>query len=77
MQKSIIGYNEAAKRGKDAAMKYCQQWKMDITKESAALAVDLSSKKISVAAYNLKRDALNRSTKDLNECIQAINKQFG
>ena len=77
MSKSIGGYNAEAKKGKDAATKYLQLWQNEITVAGAGLASDLAGKKLSLAAYNLKRDELNKQTKDLNQCIGSINKQFG
>jgi len=77
MTQSIAGYNAAAKQGKEAAMKYCQTWQADLTKSSVQLAADFTSKKIDRNMYNMKRDALNKHTKDLNDCIQSINRQTG
>lgn len=75
--RSILGYNVAAKMGKAAAMKYCQEWQNEVTKAGAALAADYASKKIDRATYNYRRENLNKQTKELNECIQSINRQFG
>lgn len=77
MLHSIMGYNAAAKKGKAAAMKYCQEWQLELTKAGAALASDLASKKIDRPIYNIRRERLNQHTKELNECIQSINRQFG
>ena len=77
MLKSISGYNQAARMGKDAAMKYCQIWREELAAESAALTADLNNKKITPAMHNIKRESLNRRTKELNNCIQSLNKQFG
>ena len=77
MFKSIHGYNQAVKHGKDAALKYCAMWKEELAEETAALTADLTSKKITVSMYNIKRESLNRRTKELNNCIQTLNKQFG
>jgi len=75
--RSISGYNTAAKQGKAAALKYCQAWQLELTKEGVELATNLTSKKIDKNTYNIKRESLNNKTKELNECIQAINRQFG
>ena len=77
MSRSIMGYNAAAKNGKAAAVKYCQDWQNEVTKAGAALASDYAGKKIDKTLYNYRRENLNRQTKDLNECIQSINRQFG
>ena len=77
MPRSISGYNLEAKKGKDAALKYCRAWQLEITSEGTKLASEFTGKKIDKITYNIKRDALNKQTKDLNECIQSINKQFG
>jgi len=63
--------------GKAAAMKYCQEWQAEITKTGVTLATDYTGKKIDKATYNYRREALNKQTKDLNECIASINRQFG
>ena len=77
MTRSILGYNAAAKMGKTAALKYCQEWQTEVTKAGAMLAADYAGKKIDKPTYNYRRDNLNKQTKDLNECIQSINRQFG
>jgi hypothetical protein len=77
MTRTISGYNIAARMGKAAAMKYCREWQAELTKLGLALASDLSSRKIDTKMYNLRRENLNKQTKDLNECIQSINRQFG
>jgi len=75
--KSILEYNKEAVKGKDAAMKYCRAWGTEITTEGAALAAELAGKKIDMLTYKKKREALNKQTTALNECIQSINQQFG
>lgn len=75
--RSIAGYNEAAKRGKETAMKYCQQWQSDITRSGTDLAADYTNKKMDKTTYNIKREMLNKQTRDLNDCIQSINRRFG
>ena len=74
MQKSIMGFNAAAKQGKSVAQKYCQAWQSELTVAGAELAAELVGKKIDKATYNRKREALNKQMKDLNECIQAVNR---
>jgi len=74
MTKSIIGFNDAARRGKDVATTYCQLWRSEITKESTVLANELVNKKIDKNTYNFRRERLNKSTKDLNDCIASLNK---
>ena len=73
--KTISGFNEEAKKGRDAAMKYCQIWQFEITKISTALTIDFTGKKITQAVYNLKRDELKKQTEDLNKCIAVLNAQ--
>ncbi|MCL2388393.1 MAG: hypothetical protein FWC89_12740 [Defluviitaleaceae bacterium] len=73
MARSVAEYNVEAKKSKEAAMKYCQAWQFELTKIGAMLISDLTSKKITQAVYNLKREDLNRQTEDLNKCIKAIN----
>jgi len=77
MNKSITGFNAAAKGGKDAAMRYCQGWREELNKASSELARELAAKKINATTYNYRRGALNEKTKDLNDCIAAMNKHFG
>ena len=77
MTRSISGYNMAARKGKDAAMKYCQSWQIEITAANATLTAEYAGKKISLATYNYKREQINRATRDLNDCIQSVNRQFG
>jgi uncharacterized protein (DUF2164 family) len=71
--RSISGFNEEARKGRDAATKYCQIWQFEITKIGASLTVDFTSKKITQAVYNLKRDELKKQTEDLNKCIKTLN----
>jgi len=71
--RSIAGFNTEAKKGKDAARKYCQLWQTELTKTGADLVVQLTKKMLSQASYNDKRAALNKSTEDLNKCIKLIN----
>ena len=76
MQRSIMGFNEIAKKGKEAAHRYCQNWRAELNTEGTELARELAAKKITVGQYNYKREKINQRTKDLNECITAMNKHF-
>jgi len=76
MLRSVAGYNAEAKKGRDEARKYCQVWQFELTKLGAVLISDLTSKKITQAVYNLKREELNRQTEDLNKCIASMNAQL-
>jgi hypothetical protein len=62
-----------AKKGKDAAHKYCRAWQTELTSMSAGLVVDLTQKKINQQIYNLKRADLNKQTEELNKCIALVN----
>jgi uncharacterized FlaG/YvyC family protein len=73
--RSIAGYNAEAKRSREDAMKYCQVWQFEITKISSALTADLTSKKITQAVYNVRREDLKKQTEDLNKCIKTLNSQ--
>ncbi|MCL1877702.1 MAG: hypothetical protein FWF80_02475 [Defluviitaleaceae bacterium] len=73
MSRSINGYNEEAKKGREAAMKYCQLWQFELTKMSTALSSDYMAKKITQAVYNVKREELNKQTEQLNKCISTMN----
>jgi len=73
--RSIAGFNQEAKMGRDAAMKYCQIWQFELTKISSSLVADLTSKKITQSVYNLKREELKKQTEDLNKCITLLNSQ--
>ncbi|MCL2355673.1 MAG: hypothetical protein FWC70_00770 [Defluviitaleaceae bacterium] len=73
MTRSIAGYNAEAKKGREAAMKYCQLWQFELTKIGTALAADYMAKKITQAVYNIKREELNRQTEALNKCISTMN----
>ncbi|MCL1842840.1 MAG: hypothetical protein FWF79_03430 [Defluviitaleaceae bacterium] len=75
MARSVSGYNAEAQKGRDAALKYCQAWQFELSKIGANLVADLTSKKITQAVYNLKREELNRQTEDLNKCVRAVNAQ--
>lgn len=75
MSRNITGYNAEAKKGRDAAMKYCQAWQFELTKIGAVLIADLTNKRITQAVYNIKREELNRQTEDLNKCIKTLNAQ--
>ena len=77
MPRSISEYNKEAIKGKDAAMQYCRAWGTELTTEGAALASELAGKKIDLITYKRKREALNKQTNSLNQCIQSINQQFG
>jgi hypothetical protein len=74
MTRSVAGFNEEAKKGKEAATKYCQAWQFELTKIGSMLIADLTSKKITQPVYNLKREELTKHTENLNKCIQAVNK---
>ncbi|MCL2168734.1 MAG: hypothetical protein FWB74_01750 [Defluviitaleaceae bacterium] len=76
MQRSIAGFNEVTKKGKDAAYRYCQNWRTELNTEGTELARELASKKITVSQYNYKREKINQRTKDLNDCIAAMNKHL-
>ena len=75
MPRSIAGYNAEAQKSREAAQKYCQAWQFELTKIGTSLIAELTSKKLTQAAYNLKREQLNRQTEDLNKCIQLMNAQ--
>ena len=75
--RSISGYNSAAKMGKAAAVKYCQEWQAEVVKASTVLATEYTGKKIDKSTYNYRRENLNKQTQELNECVQSINRQFG
>jgi len=70
---SIMGFNAEAKKGKDAAHKYCRVWQTALTKAGADLVVELTKKTITQAVYNLKKADLNKQTEDLNKCIKLVN----
>ncbi|MCL2400491.1 MAG: hypothetical protein FWC91_12205 [Defluviitaleaceae bacterium] len=74
MTRSISEFNKEAKKGKDAAHRYCQAWQLEIASEGAKLVVDLTSQKINRSVYNLKRADLNKQTEALNRCIKEVNK---
>lgn len=73
MSRSIAGYNEEAKKGREAAQKYCQLWQFELTKMGTVLTTEYMAKKITQAVYNLKREELNRQTEALNKCIATMN----
>ncbi|MCL1883026.1 MAG: hypothetical protein FWF81_04640 [Defluviitaleaceae bacterium] len=75
MSRSIAGFNSEAKKSKEAAAKYCQIWQFELTKINTILATELSSKKITQAVYNVKREELKRQNEDLNKCIKLLNTQ--
>ena len=74
LTRSITEFNNEAKKGKDAAHRYCQAWQLEIASAGAALVVELTSKKINRAVYNLKRADLNKQTEALNKCIKEVNR---
>ena len=71
---TIAGFNIEAKKGVEAASNYCKQWKKEIDTEGLAIARDYDAGKIGKMLYNLKREALNASTRELNRCIAMVNK---
>jgi hypothetical protein len=73
MARSVSGFNEEARKSKEDAMKYCKAWQFELTKIGAMLVSELTSKQISQAVYNLKREELNRQTDALNKCIGVLN----
>jgi hypothetical protein len=73
--RTISGFNDEARKGRDAAMKYCQIWQFEITKLSTTLTLDFTGKKITQAVYNLKHEELKKQTEDLNKCIKTLNAQ--
>jgi len=75
-ERSIKGYNEATKDGKEAAVEFCQNWQRLIRRDSLELAQNMTAKKIELAFYNKKRKELNDETKNLNDCIKSLNKRF-
>jgi len=75
MPRSVSGYNEEARKGREEAVKYVKAWQFELSKLSAMLISDFTSKKISQAVYNLKRDEINKNTEDLNNCVKALNNQ--
>ena len=77
MSKSITGFNAAATKGRNAAILYCQHWQNEIRMESTLLAENFVNRKIKSIEYNNKRVELNKRTKDLNECIKMLDRQFG
>ena len=75
MPRSILNFNtEAIRGGKAAAMQYCRQWQSEITTAGALLASEYAGKKIDAATYNSRMQMLNAQTKELNTCIQSVNK---
>lgn len=77
MARTIKGYNEAAKSGKEYAAKYCETWQKLLLQEGRELARDAADKRIDLSKYNKKRKELNEETKKLNDCIKSLNKRFG
>jgi len=77
MARTIKGYNEAAKNGKEAAAKYCEVWQKLLITDGRELAKDAAEKRIDISKYNKKRKELNEETKKLNDCIKSLNKRFG
>jgi hypothetical protein len=75
MARSVSGYNKKKKKSREAAMKYVQAWQFELTKIGSILISDLTSKKITQAVYNLKREDLQKQTEGLNKCIQTLNAQ--
>jgi len=73
--RSVAGFNAEGKKGRDDAVKYCKAWEYELMRISTALNVEYTSKKISQAVYNLRKEELKKQTEDLNKCIQALNAQ--
>ena len=61
------------KKGRDEAVKYCKAWEFEIMRISTNLTLEYTSKKITQAVFNLKKEELNRQTEELNKCIKALN----
>ena len=77
MPKSIAGYNEAVAIGRNAAVKYLNEWKTELARDGVILGRAYQNKQISLVEYNNGRTNLNKRTEQLNACIQSINKRFG
>jgi hypothetical protein len=71
--RTVAGFNLEAKKGKEAARRYCQMWQMDLMKMGTDLSVELTKKMINQATYNVKRADLNKKTEELNKCIKLMN----
>jgi hypothetical protein len=74
-QRSVTGFNAEGRKGREDAVKYCKAWEYELMRVSTALNVDYTSKKISQAVYNLKKEELKKQTEELNKCIQTLNSQ--
>jgi hypothetical protein len=62
--------------GRNAAVKYCQDWKGEVDNEGKNLSAQLKTGAIDMKTYNQKRLALNQHTNELNLCVSAMNKKF-
>ncbi|MCL2047886.1 MAG: hypothetical protein FWG87_04070 [Defluviitaleaceae bacterium] len=71
--RSVAGFNMEVKKGRDEAVKYCKAWEFEIMRISTNLTLEYTSKKITQAVFNLKKEELNRQTEELNKCIKALN----
>ena len=71
---SVTGFNKAATMGRPTAEKYCKDWSKDMEARGKDLTMQLKTGKIDKANYNRKRSQINAEVKDLNGCIQKVNK---
>ena len=71
---SVMEFNKYAVQGKAAAELYCKNWAKELEVKGKELSEQLKAKKIDVKVYNIKRSVLNADTRDLNSCIEKVNK---
>jgi hypothetical protein len=67
-------FNKHAKNARTDAEKYCKLWKMDVDKRSKELNDLVRANKMDPKTFNQKRLALNNEVKDLNKCVDLLNK---
>ena len=72
---SISEFNKQAALGRAAAEKYCKDWSRELAVKGRHLSEQYKNRQIDMKAYNAKRSLLNEDIKDLNSCVEKINKK--
>jgi len=72
---SISEFNKQAALGRAAAEKYCKDWSKELAVKGQNLSEQYKNRQINMKTYNARRSLLNEDIKDLNSCVEKINKR--
>jgi len=73
--KSISEFNKHAALGRPAAERYCREWSKELDAKGKELSEQLKNKRIDARTYNIKRSYLNTQIKELNSCVEKVNRK--